>query len=78
MTYQLKTKLLTSILMSFFMALVMSGCIMATHFDITEITFLVAWRDAFLFAWPIAFPTAFFVHPLVQGLVKVLLPKAIA
>ncbi len=75
MSYSLKYKLLSSTLMSFLMALVMSGCIMATQMNIGEIMFLYAWRDAFLFAWPIAFPTAFFIQPVVQRLVYKLLPK---
>ncbi|TWX71669.1 DUF2798 domain-containing protein [Colwellia demingiae] len=57
------------------MATVMSGCIMATQYNIRDIIFLSAWRDAFFFAWPIAFPTAFFIQPLVQRLVNKLLPK---
>jgi len=74
MSYSLKYKLLSSILMSFLMALVMIGCIMASHLNITEIKFFLAWRDAFFFAWPIAFPTAFLVQPLIKGLVNKLLP----
>lgn len=61
--------------MSFLMAMVMSGCIMATQYNIGEIIFLSAWRDAFFFAWPIAFPTAFFIQPVVLRLVNKLLPK---
>lgn len=60
--------------MSFFMALVMSGCIMANQFDVSEIGFLFSWRDAFFLAWPIAFPTAFIIQPIVQSLVRKLLP----
>lgn len=74
MSYSLKYKLLSSTLMSFLMALVMSGCIMAIQMNIGEIMFLYAWRDAFLFAWPIAFPTAFFIQPVVKRLVNKLLP----
>jgi hypothetical protein len=75
MSYKLKFKLLTSALMSFLMASVMSGCIIAMKFDADGVVFLQAWRDAFLFAWPIAFPTAFFMSPAVQYLVKKVLPE---
>lgn len=76
MGYQLKHRLLSSALMSLLMASVMSGCIILMRFNGDEGMFLLAWRDAFLFAWPIAFPTAFFMQPIVQFLVKKVLPES--
>ena len=76
MSYKLKFRLWTSALMSLLMASVMSGCIIAMKFNGTGVLFLEASRDAFIFAWPIAFPTAFFMGPVVQYLVKNILPES--
>ncbi|WP_085297133.1 DUF2798 domain-containing protein [Cognaticolwellia mytili] len=75
MSNQLKFKLLNAGLMSFLMALVMSGSISAAHASAIDSTFLLAWLNAFKFGWPIAFPTAFFMRPVVQYLVKKILPN---
>jgi len=74
MSYQLKFRVVVAALMSLFMASIMSGCIMATQYSPLEGTFYTAWRDAFLFAWPIAFPTAFLMPPLAQTIASKVLP----
>lgn len=75
MSYQLKFRLIVAAMMSLFMASIMSGCIMATQFSPFEPVFYSAWRDAFLFAWPIAFPTAFLVSPIALTIAGKLLPR---
>lgn len=74
MLYQIKFRLMVAALMSFFMALIMSGCIMATHFSPLKLPFYNAWFDAFIFAWPIAFPVAFLVSPIALKIATKLLP----
>jgi uncharacterized membrane protein len=74
MSYQLKFRLIVAAMMSLFMAAIMSGCIMATHYSPMEPAFFIAWRDAFLFAWPIAFPTAFLVSPIALAIAAKVLP----
>jgi len=74
MNYHLKFRIIVAALMSLFMASIMSGCIMATQFSPLEAAFYTEWRDAFLFAWPIAFPTAFLMSPLAQTIASKVLP----
>ncbi|MGB0834181.1 MAG: DUF2798 domain-containing protein [Psychrobium sp.] len=71
----LKQRLLTSLFMSFFMASIMSGTIISHQLGINHAEFWLSWRNAFLFAWPIAFPTAFCVQPLVKNLVTWVAPE---
>lgn len=61
--------------MSLFMAFIMSGVIMSSRIGITDPQFISAWRDAFLFAWPVALPSAFFVAPIAQFIANKLLTK---
>jgi len=75
MSYQLKFRLLMAFTMSLFMASIMSGVIMLSRVGISDPNFITAWRDAFMFAWPVALPTAFFVSPIAQYIVTKLLPK---
>lgn len=76
MSYQLKFRLVMAALMSFFMAAIMSGCIMALKISPMTLEFYSAWLNAFLFAWPIAFPAAFIVSPIAQKIASKILPPS--
>ncbi len=65
-----RQRFLTSLFMSFFMALIMSGIIIGHQVGVTHPEFGLNWRDSFLFAWPIAFLAAFCIQPLVKHLVE--------
>jgi hypothetical protein len=55
-------------IMSFLMALVMSGIITAVNHDL-EAGYLLAWLKSFALAWPIAFALVLLLAPRVRALV---------
>jgi len=54
MPFEQRAKLVNAVLMSGFMALMMSGCLSLINFGPTP-KWLWGWGRSFLFAWPLAF-----------------------
>lgn len=68
------SKILFAFWMSVFMALIMSGILVAIHSGI-DAQFMTRWMSDFLLAFVVAFPTTLLIAPLANSLTTMMLVK---